>query len=120
MNFRLVFFLALSLDYEWNSNDQEPLRIAETVPRVTMCKNHDIQVLEIGNALILPLYILNMYNEKERPSQVYTIPQSLVQMILPQCYIIIGDLNTHYPLWNSQVRSPIRADELIMLIEEYR
>jgi hypothetical protein len=35
MNFRLVYFLALSLDYERNSNDRKPLRTAETVPRVT-------------------------------------------------------------------------------------
>jgi hypothetical protein len=31
----------------------------------------------------------------------------------------MGDLNAHYPLWNSRVRSPIRANELIMLIEEH-
>jgi hypothetical protein len=31
----------------------------------------------------------------------------------------MGDLNTHHPLFNSRVRYPIRADELIMLIEEH-
>jgi hypothetical protein len=39
-----------------------------------MYEDPDIQVLEIGTALIPPLYILNIYNEKEPPSQLYTIP----------------------------------------------
>jgi hypothetical protein len=91
----------------------------QVTPRLDMCEDPDIQVLEIGTALISPLYILNVYNEKEPPSQLYTIPRSLVQMILPQCCIITGDLNAYHPLWNSRVRSPIRANELIMLIEEH-
>jgi hypothetical protein len=73
----------------------------QVTPRPDICEDPDIQVLEIGTALIPPLYILNMYNEKEPPSQLYTIPRSLVQMILPQCCIIMGDLNAHHPLWNS-------------------
>jgi hypothetical protein len=32
----------------------------------------------------------------------------------------MGDLNAHHPLWNSQVMYPIRANELIMLIEDHR
>jgi exonuclease III len=73
----------------------------QVTPRPDMYKDPNIQVLEIGTALISPLYILNVYNEKEPPSQLYTIPQSLAQMILPQYCIITGDLNAHYPLWIS-------------------
>jgi hypothetical protein len=92
----------------------------QLTPRPDMCVDPNIQVLEIGTALIPPLYILNIYNKKEPPSQLYTVPWSLAQMILPQCYIIMGNLNTHHPLWNSQVRYPIRADECVILIEEHR
>jgi exonuclease III len=73
----------------------------QVTPRPDMCKDPDIQVLEIGTALIPPLYILNVYNEKEPSSKLYTIPRSLAQLILPQHCIITGDLNTHHPLWNS-------------------
>jgi hypothetical protein len=31
----------------------------------------------------------------------------------------MGNLNTYYPYWNSQVSHPTRANKLIMLIEEY-
>jgi hypothetical protein len=33
--------------------------------------------------------------------------------------MITGNLNAYHPLWNSQVRYPTRADELITLIEEH-
>jgi exonuclease III len=56
----------------------------QVTPRLDMCEDPDIQVLEIRTALIPPMYILNVYNEKEPPSQLYTIPRSLAQMILPQ------------------------------------
>jgi hypothetical protein len=90
----------------------------QVTPRPDVYEDPNIQVLEIGTALIPPLYILNVYNEKEPSSQLYTIPRSLAQLILPQYCIITGDLNAHHPLWNSRVRHPTRADELIMLIEE--
>jgi hypothetical protein len=91
----------------------------QVTPRPDVCEDPDIQVLEIGTALIPPLYILNVYNEKEPSSQLYTIPRSLAQLILPQRCIITGDLNAHHPLWNSRVRHPTRADELVMLIEDH-
>jgi hypothetical protein len=78
----------------------------QVTPRPDMCKDPNIQVLEIGTALIPPLYILNVYNEKEPSSQRYTIPQSLAQLILPQLCIIMGDLNAHHPLWNLSRRGP--------------
>jgi hypothetical protein len=79
----------------------------------------DIQVLEVGTPLIPPIYIINIYNEKYNPTTPYTIPRSLAQLVLPQRCIIIGNLNTHHPLWNSRVRYPTRADELVTLIEEH-
>jgi hypothetical protein len=88
-------------------------------PRPDICVDPDIQVLEVGTPLIPPIYIINIYNEKYNPSTLFTIPCSLVQLVLPQHCIIRGDLNAHYPLWNSWVRYPTRADELIILIEEH-
>jgi exonuclease III len=46
----------------------------QVTPRPDICKDPNIQVLKIGTALIPPFYILNMYNEKEPSSQLYTIP----------------------------------------------
>jgi hypothetical protein len=88
-------------------------------PRPDICADPDIQVLEVGTPLIPPIYIINIYNEKYNPTTPYTIPHSLAQLVLPQHCIITGNLNTHHPLWNSRVRYPTRADELIILIEEH-
>jgi hypothetical protein len=91
----------------------------QVTPRPNVCVDPDIQVLEVATPLIPPIYIINIYNEKYNPMTPYTIPCSLAQLVLPQCYIITGNLNAHHPLWYSRVRYPTRADELITLIEEY-
>jgi exonuclease III len=88
-------------------------------PRPDICADPDIQVLEVGTPLIPPIYIINIYNEKYHPRTPYTIPRSLAQLVLPQRCIITGDLNAHHTLWNSRVRYPTRADELVTLIEEH-
>jgi hypothetical protein len=88
-------------------------------PRPDVCADPDIQVLEVGTPLIPPIYIINIYNEKYNPMTPYTIPRSLAQLALPQRCIITGDLNAHHPLWNSRVRYPTRANELVTLIEEH-
>jgi hypothetical protein len=42
-----------------------------------MCEDPNIQVLKIWTALILPSYILNVYNQEDPPSLLYTIPGCL-------------------------------------------
>jgi hypothetical protein len=91
----------------------------QVTPRPDICVDPDIQVLEVGTPLIPPIYIINIYNEKYNPISPYTIPCSLAQLVLSQYCIIIGNLNTQNPLWNSQVWYPTRANELVTLIEEY-
>jgi hypothetical protein len=91
----------------------------QVTPRPNICVDPDIHILEVGTPLIPPIYIINIYNKKYNPTNLYTIPYSLIQLVLPQCCMIICNLNTHYPLWNSQVRYPTRANKLIILIEEH-
>jgi hypothetical protein len=79
----------------------------------------DLQVLEVQTDLIPTLYILNIYNEYDPQTKLYTIPRTLAPLSLPPRCIITGDLNAHHPLWNSRVRRQTRADELVVLIEEH-
>jgi hypothetical protein len=88
-------------------------------PRLDISRDPDLQVLEVQTDLIPTLYILNIYNEYDPRTKLYTIPHTLTTLSLPTRCIITGDLNAHHPLWNSRVRCQTRADELITLIEEH-
>jgi hypothetical protein len=88
-------------------------------PRPDISGDPDLQVLEVQTDLIPTLYILNIYNEYDPQTKLYTIPRTLAPLSLPTRCIITGDLNAHHPLWNSRVRRQTRADELVALIEEH-
>jgi hypothetical protein len=89
-------------------------------PRLDISGDPDLQVLEVQTDLIPTLYILNIYNESDPQTKLHTIPYTLTPLSLPIRCIITGNLNAHYPLWNSRVRRQTRANELITLIEGYR
>jgi exonuclease III len=74
--------------------------------------------VEISTDLIPSFFLINIYNEYEPASNLYTVPRSLTPLSLPRRYIITGDLNTHHALCNCQVHTPRRAQELTTLIEQ--
>jgi hypothetical protein len=84
-----------------------------------ICDDPDLQILEVGTDLIPSFFLLNVYNEHDAASKLYTIPRTLPSLSLPRRCIITGDLNAHHALWNSQVSTSKRAQELAALIEEY-
>jgi hypothetical protein len=89
-------------------------------PRPDVSGDPDLQVLEVSTTLIPSFYLLNIYNERDPRTKIYTIPRSLTPLPLPCRCMITGDLNAHHPLWNSHVRRPARADELVELIEDHQ
>jgi hypothetical protein len=86
--------------------------------RTDLCKDPDLQILEISTDLIPSFFLINIYNEHDATSNLYTVPRSLAHLSLPRRCIITGDLNAHNALWNCQVHTPRRAQELAALIEE--
>jgi hypothetical protein len=72
----------------------------------------------VGTDLIPSFFLLNVYNEHDPVTNLFTIPCSLTPLSLPRRCIITGDLNAHHALWNSRVTNPRRAEELAALIEE--
>jgi hypothetical protein len=85
--------------------------------RTDICDDPDLQVLEVGTDLIPSFFLLNIYNQRDPQTKIYTIPHALAPLPLPRRCIITGDLNAHYGLWNSLVQEPKRADELVTLID---
>jgi hypothetical protein len=83
-----------------------------------LCQDPDLQILEISTDLIPSFFLINIYNEHDPASNLYTVPRSLAPLSLPRRCIITGDLNEHHVLWNCQVHTPRRAQELATLIEE--
>jgi hypothetical protein len=87
-------------------------------PCPDICKDPDLQVLEVKTDLIPTFYLLNIYNKYECTTKQHTIPHALTPLSLPNRYVIIGDLNAHHILWNCRARHNTRADELATLIED--
>jgi hypothetical protein len=85
--------------------------------RTDICDDPDLQVLEVGTDLIPSFFLLNIYNQRDPQTKIYTIPHALAPVPLPPRCVITGDLNAHHGLWNSLVQEPKRADELVTLIE---
>jgi hypothetical protein len=85
--------------------------------RTDIYDDPNLQVLEVGTDLIPSFFLLNIYNQCDPQTNIYTIPDALAPLPLPHRCVITGDLNTHHSLWNSLVQEPKRADELITLIE---
>jgi hypothetical protein len=86
--------------------------------RADICNDPDLQILEVETDLIPSFFLLNVYNEHDPVTNLFTIPRSLTPLSLPRRCIITGDLNAHHALWNSRVTNPRRAEELAALIEE--
>jgi hypothetical protein len=86
--------------------------------RMDLCKDPDLQILEISTDLIRSFFLINIYNEHDPAANHYTVPCSLAPLSLPCRCIIMGDLNAHHALWNWQVHTPRWAQELATLIEE--
>jgi hypothetical protein len=87
-------------------------------PCPDICKDPDLQVLEVKTDLIPTFNLLNIYNKYEYTTNQHMIPHALTPLSLPNQCIITGNLNTHHTLWNSRVRCNTRADELATLIED--
>ncbi|KAF8241516.1 DNase I-like protein [Wilcoxina mikolae CBS 423.85] len=75
-------------------------------PRTDISQDPDIQIT-----------VFNIYNEHEGSSNIYTIPRSFTNIPLPERYIIAGDMNAHHSWWNSQTKTPKRADEIVQIME---
>ena len=86
-------------------------------PYTDISQDSDIQVLEISTPSIAPITVFNIYNEHEGSSNLYTIPRSFTKIPLPERCIIAGDMNTHHTWWNSQIKTPKRADEIVQIME---
>jgi hypothetical protein len=87
------------------------------IQRTNICDDPDLQVLEVGTDLIPSFFLLNIYNQRDPETKIYTIPHALAPLPLPRRCVITRDLNAHHSLWNSLVQEPKRADELVTLIE---
>jgi hypothetical protein len=85
--------------------------------RTDICDDPDLQVLEVGTDVIPSFFLLNIYNQRDPQTKIYTIPRTIAPLPLPRICVITGDLNAHHGLWNSLVQEPKRADELVTLIE---
>jgi hypothetical protein len=85
--------------------------------RTDICDDPDLQVLKVGTDLIPSFFLLNIYNECDQQTKLFTIPCSLAPIPLPHRCIITRELNAHHGLWNSLVQEPKCADELVILIE---
>jgi hypothetical protein len=72
-------------------------------PRTDICDDPNLQVLDIGIDLIPSFFLLNIYNQCNVQTKIYTIPHALVPLPLPCRCVITGDLNAHHSLWNSLV-----------------
>jgi hypothetical protein len=87
------------------------------IQRTDICDDPDLQVLEVGTDLIPSFFLLNIYNQHDPQTKIYTIPHALAPLPLPCRCVITGDLNAHHGLWNSLVQEPKQGDELVTLIE---
>jgi hypothetical protein len=74
--------------------------------RMDICNDLDLQILEVATDRIPPFLLLNIYNENDTVSKLYTVPQSLTPLPLPSRCVITGDLNAYQMLWNSQITTP--------------
>jgi hypothetical protein len=70
----------------------------QVTPRLDVSRDPDLQVLDVSTTLIPSFYLLNIYNECDPRTKIYTIPHSLTPLALACHCVITGDLNTHYPL----------------------
>jgi exonuclease III len=77
----------------------------------------DLQVLEVSTTSIATTTILNIYNETEPVTNLYTIPRTLISIQLPERCIISGDMNAHHSWWNSTTKRPQRHEDLVPLME---
>jgi hypothetical protein len=113
MKFRLVYFLALSLDYEQKPNDRRPLRTAETMPRVileysggwgsSIARRVRVVVMSPCKILIVLLVVLRL-SSRETTCRAYSV--LLVQIISTSfCRSII---NFHSPWYSSMSPSIVR------------
>jgi hypothetical protein len=89
-------------------------------PRPDVSRDPDLQVLEVSTALIPSFYLLNIYNERDPQTKIYTIPCSLTHLPLPYHCMMTEDLNTHHPLWNSHAHRPAWAAKLVELMEDHQ
>jgi len=85
-------------------------------PRPDLSNDPDLQIIEVSTPTIPTTTIINIYNEHEGASNLYTIPRTLIHTNLPARCIIAGDMNAHHPWWNS-THPPARAEELVHLME---
>jgi hypothetical protein len=86
-------------------------------PPADISQDPDIQVLEISTPSIAPITVFNIYNKHEGSSNIYTIPRSFTNIPLPEQYIIAGEMNTYHIQWNSQIKTPKHADNIVQINE---
>jgi hypothetical protein len=77
--------------------------------RMDPCNDPNYQILEIRTDLIPSFFLVNIYNEYDPASKLYTIPYSLTPLSLPLRCIILGDLNAHHTLLKCHVHIPRQA-----------
>jgi hypothetical protein len=88
-------------------------------PHTEISEDPNIQVLEVSIPSIEPITVFNIYNKHEDSSNLYTIPRIFTNILLLEQCIIAGDMNAHHTWWNSHIKLPKRADEIVQIIQTH-
>lgn len=91
----------------------------EYQPRPDITDNPDLLYVEINSSSIVPIHFLNIYNEEVINSNSSLRPTELALLgdLPPNRTILAGDMNCHHPMWDSRVKKPKNADNLIAIID---
>src|SRR6266705_2893381 len=84
-------------------------------PRSDLSNDPDVQCLSLSFNSGHPTLLLNIYNEKSQApdNDERTMERCVCTIPLPDKAIAVGDFNAHHQWWNSSIRTPKRADNII-------
>jgi ribonuclease HI len=89
--------------------------------RTDLTTDSDIIIIDVSEPDIETFQIINIYNEKalDSESNQYTVERSLQHISLTKETLIAGDFNSHHYWWNSSISNSVRAESLILWLEQH-
>lgn len=95
-------------------------------PHPDIINDQDRQALETETQSIMPIFLLNIYNEQIQASHQqpntrnqFTIDQTVINLPIPLRGMLAKDFNAHHHLWDSRVQSPKRHEAPIEIIAKH-
>ena len=84
-------------------------------PRSDITNDPDVQCLTLTTLSTSPTLLLDIYNEQfQAPdNNERTMERGICNIPLLEKAIIVGDINTHHPWWNSNAKPPKQVESII-------